>query len=75
MSEQADKRRCEWPGCEEAATRRAERVTSLGVGADAEGRPEVRHQETRGDLCDRHYEEFRGRGGVTEMPFGPWRTE
>lgn len=75
MGEQAGGRPCQWAGCGEAASKRADRMRHVAVREDESGKPVIHDQVTSRYLCDRHCEEFRAQGGVKEMPFGLVRTE
>ena len=69
MSEETIARPCQWPECEEAASRHAERMGHLGLRGDETGGSLIHNRATRYDLCGRHFEELKTYGGVIELPF------
>jgi hypothetical protein len=68
MSEETAARPCQWPECEEAATKHAERMGHLGIRRDETGKALLDNQVTRYDLCGKHFEELKAYGGVIELP-------
>ena len=67
MSEQTGGR-CQWEGCEEAATKRAERMEHVDTfQRDGQG-VTIHNQIHSWELCDRHTEEIKARDGITETP-------
>lgn len=71
MSEHAAARPCQWEGCEEAATERAEHMEHLGVEQRGEVGVTIHNQITSWELCDRYFKELGERMNITEAPLNP----